>query len=54
MTYKKAVQILYDNTPMEIIYNSTETSDFFEFRGECAGDMMCYRVYKEDGAIYAK
>ncbi len=54
MTYKEAVELLFEETPMEIIYNCDDTPDFFEFKGECGGDVMCYRIYKKDGMITSR
>ena len=54
MTQSEAIKILYDNTPIEIIYDGHETPDYFEFIGECGGDALRYRVYKKDGKVYSK
>lgn len=53
MTIEKAKKILFENTPMEIIYDTIKTPDFIEFKGEAGGDVMRYRVYN-DGSIYEK
>ena len=50
---KKAKEILFMNTPMEIIYETYSEPDFIEFHGSAGGDVMCYRVYN-DGGIYAR
>ena len=50
---EKAYEILFDSTPMEIVYDVYEDPDFVEFRGSAGGDVMCYRVYN-DGGIYAR
>ena len=54
MNYKKAVEILFEETPMEIVYDFYETPYFFEFRGECGGDLMAYRVYKNNGMVTSR
>lgn len=54
MTYKQALEILFDNTPIETIDHYHEAPDFFEFIGRAGGDSLTYRVYKKDGSIYAK
>ena len=54
MTHRQALEIVYYKTPIEIIISSHETPDFFEFVGECGGDVMKYRVYKSDGKVYEK
>ena len=54
MTKRQAIDILYDNTPAEIILNSHETSEFYEFVVECGSDVMRYRIYKKDGSVYEK
>lgn len=53
MTIKEAQELIFNNTPMEIIYDTVKTPDFIEFKGECGGDLMRYRVYN-DGTIYEK
>ena len=54
MTHRQALDLLYNNTPVEIIIDSHETPDYYEFVGECGGDVMRYRVYKATGKIYEK
>lgn len=54
MTYRQALDLLYDNTPVELILTSHETSDYYEFVGGCGGDITRYRVYKATGQIYEK
>lgn len=54
MSYKEALNILLDSTPIEIIDESYDTPEYFEFRGTCGGDALRYRVYKKDGTIYEK
>lgn len=54
MSYTEALKILYENTPIETVYEDYETPDFFEFVGQCGGDSLRYRVYKKDGKIYEK
>lgn len=54
MNYTDAIDILFEETPMEIIYEYDETPDFFQFRGEAGGDVMCYRIYKETGQVTAR
>ncbi|MDO4649903.1 MAG: hypothetical protein Q4B26_14785 [Eubacteriales bacterium] len=50
---KKAQNIVLEETSMEFITDVIETPDFVEIKGECGGDMLCYRVY-DDGSVYAK
>ena len=54
ITKNDALDILFDNTPIEIILDSYDAPDFYEFVGECGGDVMRYRIYKKDGSIYEK
>ena len=54
MNKTEAIKIIYENTPMELIYVSHETPDFFEFIGEAGGDTMKYRVYKKTGMVVCK
>ena len=54
MTYKEALNILFEETPIETIYDSYDTSEYFEFVGSCGGDSLKYRIYKETGKIYEK
>ena len=54
MTYKEALRKVLNETCLETIYDSYETPDYFEFKGECGGDMLRYRVYKNNGNIYEK
>lgn len=53
MTLKEARNILFDNTPIEIIISSTQTKDYVQFVGEVGGDVLTYRVYN-DGRVYEK
>ena len=54
MTYKDALDILFDNTPTDYIMEHHETQDFFEFHCSCGGDACTYRVYKATGDIYER
>ena len=54
MTYKEALSILFEETPIEIIEYHHEAPDYWEFIGSAGGDVLHYRVYKKDGAVYAK
>lgn len=54
MTHKQALELLYNSTPVETILTSYEALDYFEFVGECGGDVIRYRVYKATGKIYEK
>ena len=54
MTYKQALKILYESTPVEIVKGSYETPNFWEFIGSCGGDICRYRVYKSSGKVYEK
>lgn len=51
--YKKALDILFEKTPIETIYDAFEERDFIEFHGSCGGDVLRYRVYN-DGSVYCK
>lgn len=50
---EKALDIIYDCTPIELINDIFETPDFVEVRGSCGGDVLRFRVYN-DGKVYEK
>lgn len=54
MTYKQALNVLYTNTAVEVVLDSYETPEFWEFVATAGGDTNRYRVYKETGKIYVK
>ena len=54
MTYKQALEILFDSTCIETISAYHETPDYWDFVGECGGDSLHYRIYKKTGEVYAK
>ena len=54
MNSREAINILLEETPIELIYDTYETPDFFEFHGSAGGDSLCYRVYKKDGMITSR
>lgn len=54
MTYKEALNILFEETPIEDIMAYHEAPDFWEFVGTTGGDPVRYRVYKSTGKVYEK
>jgi hypothetical protein len=54
MTYKEALNILFEETSIEDIMAFHEAPDYWEFVGTAGGDPVRYRVYKENGKIYEK
>ena len=54
MTRKEALNILFNETPTDTIYDCAETPEFFQFHVSCGGDSCTYRIYKKDGSIYEK
>jgi hypothetical protein len=46
MTFDEALNIIIENTPLEIISRVDETPDFYQFVGEAGGDILTYRVYR--------
>ena len=54
MTYKEAVEILFEETPTDYILGSDEAPDFFQFHVSCGGDAATYRVYKSDGRVHER
>ena len=54
MTYKQAVNILFEETPTDYILEYFETPDCFQFNVSCGGDLCRYRVYKETGKVVEK
>jgi hypothetical protein len=54
MTYKDALEILFEETPTDYILESDEMPEFYQFHVSCGGDACTYRVYKADGRITAK
>jgi hypothetical protein len=54
MTYKEAVNILFEETPADYVLDSDETPEFFQFHVSCGGDACTYRIYKADGRIYER
>lgn len=53
ITIKEATKIVLENTCIEIIDDTFQTSDYVEFRGTCGGDVLRFRVYN-DGKVYEK
>jgi hypothetical protein len=45
MTFDEALNIIIEDTPLEIILQVDETPDFYQFVGEAGGDILTYRVY---------
>ena len=45
MTFDEALNIIIEDTPLEIILQGDETPDFYLFVGEAGGDILTYRVY---------
>ena len=54
MTYKEALNILFEETPIEDILAYHEAPDYWEFVGTAGGDPVRYRVDKKNGQIYFK
>ena len=54
MTYKEAVNTLFNETPADYVLDSDETPDFFQFHVSCGGDACTYRIYKKNGMIYER
>ena len=54
MTYKNALDILFDSTPTDYILENFETPEFYQFYVSCGGDACTYRIYKIDGRICEK
>ena len=50
---EKALDTIYDCTPIELVDDIFETPDFVEVRGSCGGDVLRFRVYN-DGRVYEK
>lgn len=53
MTTNQAIDIIYENTPIEYIIDIRNGCDFVEVVGDAGGDVLTYRVYK-DGTICAR
>lgn len=53
MKVKEALDILFENTALELVYETHETPDFVEVIGSAGGDALRYRVYN-DGSVYEK
>lgn len=53
MTIKEALEILYNTTALEIVYETHQGRDFVEVIGNAGGDPLRYRVYN-DGSVYQK
>ena len=51
MTYKDAVDILFEETPTDYILEHFDTPDFFQFHVGCGGDACTYRVNKKTGCV---
>lgn len=54
MTYTDAIEILFEETPTDHIFESCETPEFFEFQVCCGGDACTYRIYKKDGRVHER
>ena len=54
MSGKEALNILFEQTPIELIYDTYDTPEFFEFHGSAGGDSLCYRVYKKNGMVTSR
>lgn len=54
MSMKEAMDILFENTPTELIHEAHNEPDFYEFHVSMGGDAAVYRVYKKDGKVYEK
>jgi hypothetical protein len=54
MTYKEALDILFEETPIDIIHGYHESPEYWEFVGAAGGDAVRYRVYKNTGKVYEK
>lgn len=54
MTYKDALDILFEETPTDYILESNETPDYYQFYVSCGGDACTYRIYKATGRINEK
>ena len=54
MTYKDALDILFEETPTDYILETCEMPDFYQFHVSCGGDACTYRVYKADGRIHER
>lgn len=53
LTFSEAVDLLFDETPIEDILSINTDPDFWEFFGLAGGDACTYRVYK-DGRLVEK
>lgn len=54
MSMKQAIDILFENTATDTIYEAINAQDFYEFHVNEGGDSVVYRVYKKDGHITIK
>lgn len=54
MTYKEALNILFEETSIEDILAYHEAPNYWEFVGTAGGDPVRYRIYKENGEVYEK
>ena len=54
MSYKEAVEILFEETPTDYILESFEAPDFFQFYVSCGGDVITYRVHKDTGRVHER
>lgn len=50
---EKALNTIYDCTPIELVDDIFEAPDYVEVRGTCGGDVLRFRVYN-DGKVYEK
>lgn len=53
MRVREALNILFEQTALEIVYETHETRDFVEVVGTAGGDAVRYRVYN-DGTVFRK
>ena len=53
MTQEKALNIIFEDTPIEYIIEIRNGRDFIEVVGNAGGDVLTYRVYN-DGTLVAR
>ena len=49
----KALDVLFNGTPIEYVLETYEARDFVEVVGRAGGDTLTYRVY-DDGRVYER
>ena len=51
MLYKEAITILFNETPTDYILEHFEAPTFWEFHVSAGGDLLTYRINKENGCV---